>query len=523
MPTFRIPSLREVIDGTKEAITGLIPDAGLGEGEDYDNEAAYMGGMVWQLYNPIGYVEDQIFPDTASLENLIRHGRLHGVDRKGLSRAEGLLLLTGTAGAVQAVNTVSASASAVEVITSAAVTLVLPAWADKKVIGYDPTRANVVVLNETIGMAVGDCLQMGGQTYSIKDLPGGGTLIVHGHFKVPPIPGYIIKAVAGATVPAAAVLAGGAGNLPYDTSLTINGPGAGVDPKALVLVLSGGDDIEDPARWALRIQEVKVERAGGGNRSQVLTWALEVLGVDRAFVYDVFRGLGTGDVVGQGVRGARHLNAGKLTEMQNHIRPFVPTPANPGKATMGGHDILITDFTDRPVTVELELTGGPGYGPDWQGSLLTAPGCTELRINTFENPLGVVVAGNRVVLPVGAKFLELGEVQAVDAAGFSLVAPLSLPPAAGLTILPGSSLVEPVRDQLLSMFEELGPGDTDPPTRYPAPTVYAPAQLSLNLIHATVRKVLGLSNCHVLQPATDITPVPKAQCVPLALILRHTT
>jgi len=523
MASFRIPTLREIMQAAKDAVVGLIPNAGLGDGEDYAVEAAIMAGMVWQLFGPIAYVEDQIFPDTASLENLTRHGVLKNVPRKDPAKSKGFMLITGVGGSVQGGNTLGTAPSGVEVKTDAVTTVALPAWANKNVLAYDRTKPNTVVLDTVAGMAVADPFELGGYTYVIKDLPGAGAVIIYGTFKVDPSgpPGAdVVTPKAGVRCPIIASVEGISGNLAYDTAMTLAAPGVGIDVTARILELSGGDDLEDPARWARRIQEVEAERNGGGNRSQVLSWTLEVLGVDDGFIYDLFRGLGTGDVVPQGVKGARHLSLTKRNEVQNHLRPLVPTDAVPGKITMGGHDVLVTDFADLLVAIDVILTGGPGYGADWLGTLVTAAGCTTVRINTAANPQGIIVAGNRVALPIGEKLIELGEVQAVDAGGFSLVNPLSVAPGAGLVIDPGSSLHEPVRDKLWDLFQELGPGDTDPPTRYPAPTTRAPAQLSLNLLHATVRKVPGLKNALFVSPPADVTPAAKAQCVAQSFRLR---
>ena len=331
----------------------------------------------------------------------------------------------------------------------------------------------------------------------------------------------VVAPLAGAAVPVQAQLTGPDGNLAYQTELTVSAPATGVDPSAIVLELSGGADLESEADWGRRIEEAEAERTGGGNRSLVLTWILMEPGVSEGWVYDIYRGPGTANLIAQGIPGARHLSGLRQTEIQTRIAPRPPTDANPGLVQIGGHDWLFGDATDRFVPVDLFLEGGPGYGPDWQGTLTTAAGCTTVRLNTTADPRALLVQGNRIAVPVGPRLLEVGVVDTLDATGINLRTALPFAPIAGKIIDPASALTETVRDVLLSMFDLMGPGDTVPPTRYPSPTQRGPDKLTLNLIHHYVRRITGVNDVTIASPSANVIPLPMEQCVPLSIRLRQ--
>ncbi len=98
-----------------------------------------------------------------------------------------------------------------------------------------------------------------------------------------------------ATLPITAILAGVAGNVPEDTTLTFESPIAGVDATATVDAggITGGVDEEGTEelrdRYLLRLREPPE----GGADQDYEAWALAVAGVTRAWVYPHELGLGT--------------------------------------------------------------------------------------------------------------------------------------------------------------------------------------------------------------------------------------
>jgi len=96
-----------------------------------------------------------------------------------------------------------------------------------------------------------------------------------------------------ATAPVAASTAAEAGNRDAGESLSLVSPVAGVQATATAGLLSGGADVETDdalrARLLTRIQSPPQ----GGAASDYSTWALQVSGVTRAWVYAQELGLGT--------------------------------------------------------------------------------------------------------------------------------------------------------------------------------------------------------------------------------------
>ncbi len=519
---FDVPTLDRIVSRARDVVQALLPKASLALGTDYDIETRFWGVMTLPLFGFIKFAVNQIFPGTAAEKYLQRHAILRNLPRKEASISEGLALMRGLAGSTQPALSAMTAPSGIEIETSSARTLIGPTWPNATVLIYDERRPNTIIVSSVTGMAIGDIFGLNGNYYGIKDLPGGGAVVIYGRFKVAPrtaAPADQIFPEPGTLLPIRSKTTGIANNLEYGVTLTFVTPV--VEPTCEVLELAGAADLESLKDWARRMQEVDAEKPAANNRSEALTLLLAQPGVGEGYIYDVYRGLGTADLVPQGVIGARHLGTTRRATIQNTIAPRPPTDANPGFVCIGGHDWLMTDFNDLFVSVEIILAGGPGYGPDWTGSLITAAGCTTIRINTTVDPRGSVAIGSKVVVAIGAKFIEMSEIISLDATGFSLKDELTVAPPAGRTILPGSNLIIPVRDALLELFGNLGPGDTTPPTRYPAPTTRGPDKLTLNLIHSTVRSVTGVDNALIVTPSSDITPPSKSQCTPLDIILRY--
>ncbi len=520
---FEVPRLDALLQRARDTIQALVTGASLNPGADYDILSKVLATLEFPLFGFIRFCLQQVFPNTASSKYVARHGELRDIEQKQAKEANGYGLLRGTTGATQPINSTLTDAQGITFETQAPATIATALWSNRNVLFFDSRRPNTVVISSTTGIAVGDVFGIGGNFYAVKALPGGGQLVIFGRFKVPPntvTPDFLFPA-SGALLPIKSVETGANKNFEYATILTLATPATFIDPEVEVLEVGGGADIESPEDWARRMQEADAERQSENNRSRALQIMLDELGVGEAYVYDVYRGLGTADLVPQGVQGARHLGAARIALMQTEIAPQPPTDLNPGLVGIGGHDWLFTDFADFFIIVDLILTGGPGYGPDWIGTLTVDVASTTTRVNTTTDPRPFVAIGSRVVIPVGTRLLEQRTINSLDAAGFGLDSALPAAPAAGKIVYPGSNLVPEVRDAVLDAFDNLGPGDTSPPTRYPAPTTRGPDKLSLNLIHAVVRGVTGVDNLAIVSPPVDVTPPPKAQCAPLELIIRY--
>jgi len=123
----------------------------------------------------------------------------------------------------------------------------------------------------------------------------------------------------GGTVDAAvwALQGGTAGNLDAGAPLTITASIPGLNAAAVVVSLAGGDDAEGDTALRERLLEVMRNAPAGGAAADYRRWALEVPGVDRAFVFGTRRGLGTVDVAVMTDEGLP--TSGLITAVEDYI------------------------------------------------------------------------------------------------------------------------------------------------------------------------------------------------------------
>lgn len=99
-----------------------------------------------------------------------------------------------------------------------------------------------------------------------------------------------------AVIPAAAVVAGSAGNSVAGTELSLNGAPPGIDSTATLQSMLGGVERETDAELLARLLFIIRHPPAGGNAYDFRRWAMDVPGVTDAYVYPLRRGLGTVDV-----------------------------------------------------------------------------------------------------------------------------------------------------------------------------------------------------------------------------------
>lgn len=94
-------------------------------------------------------------------------------------------------------------------------------------------------------------------------------------------------------VPVRAVVAGAAGNTDASASLSLMTPVAGVGTVATVVSIVNGSDIESVESLRARFLSRIRKPPNGGSEFDYVTWALEVPGVTRAWVFPLEMGAGT--------------------------------------------------------------------------------------------------------------------------------------------------------------------------------------------------------------------------------------
>ena len=122
-------------------------------------------------------------------------------------------------------------------------------------------------------------------------------------------------------VAAWALVAGVSGNLAAATALTPVAPVAGIT-GAVVVSMADGAPAETDSALRDRLLELQRNAPAGGNAADYKRWALEVPGVDRAYVFGARRGLGTVDVAIMAPTGLP--SGGLITTVSDYIEERRP-------------------------------------------------------------------------------------------------------------------------------------------------------------------------------------------------------
>lgn len=121
---FERPTLATLIARAQaDAETRLDLDAPLLPVSNIAVLARVLAGAAHGLYGYLGWIADQVLPDTAEAEWLARHAGIWGIARQAATYATGAVTLTGTSGVVVPSGTRLRRADGVEYLTSAAITL----------------------------------------------------------------------------------------------------------------------------------------------------------------------------------------------------------------------------------------------------------------------------------------------------------------------------------------------------------------------------------------------------------------
>lgn len=166
-----------------------------------------------------------------------------------------------------------------------------------------------------------------------------------------------------AIVTAAAVVAGAAGTRADGDKLTLTVPPVNINATVTVVSLTGGTERETIASLQARVVQRIRRPAAGGNKYDYYNWAMEVAGVDAAYVYPLRRGLGTIDVVVASNSGLPSDDVVKAT--QAHIDDQRPVTAKNSlvlKPTLKSYDVVAAVQLDgitleaAQAAVELAMT-----------------------------------------------------------------------------------------------------------------------------------------------------------------------
>ncbi len=311
--------------------------------------------------------------------------------------------------------------------------------------------------------------------------------------------GGVIPAAGFLDVDIAALSTGIGTNLEQDQELTFDTPPAGIDAAARVLFdLEGGLDIESDPDYQARILDRIGEPELGGSRADFEKWVLEAADfVATAYVYPTRNGLGTVDLVGlkTGRGTARLLSLGERTTIFNAVELLRPVGA-----TIRVLEVL-AELTDVEFTIIPET--GTAFVFDWDDVtppvILTYVDGT--RVLTFDaaRPASMQV-GDRLTLDDPLSDGSESVIEQLDGTdAVILVEALGFAPTPTNVVYSGGPLVEPVRLNILALFDALGPANPDA-------SAYGPweGNLRVSNLFEAVQTTPGVLDSVVLDPLVTV-------------------
>jgi uncharacterized phage protein gp47/JayE len=120
---FSRPSLSALITRVRSDLLARLSTADILRRADYEVYARVLAGIAHGLYGFLGWVADQLFPDTAESEYLDRWGSIWGVSRKPAAVATGSAIFTIQTGAVIPSGTLLQALDGVQYQTTSAATV----------------------------------------------------------------------------------------------------------------------------------------------------------------------------------------------------------------------------------------------------------------------------------------------------------------------------------------------------------------------------------------------------------------
>jgi len=349
--------------------------------------------------------------------------------------------------------------------------------------------------------------------------------------------GALFKPVAGGSVAgtpttfsAIALVAGTAGNLAAGTALTWSPAPSGI--TAATTVSAAGTvavDLETDAALAQRILAWWRERPGGGNRADWVSWAEAVSGVEVAFCYPLLHptlGAGTPGAVTvcvmQPIAGtlgsddeplatnSRVASGTVLTAIETAL---FTTDGGTCPAVIDPDDVDVCTVSEQPQDIDATITAGAGHTFPF-ASPIAYTASTTTSITTATLPAGVT-NGQTVRIAVVDNAIRGGyayrSAVITHPADYlwTWATAVSSAPDTGEDALPLPDTAEAIRDNVLAVFDALGPGETAGPpaaTRYPAVTeALYPATLYRSSLIAALMGVPGVSAAPGITGVTNAT------------------
>ncbi len=516
---FPTKTLDELIELEKDDYRTRIPEGDLSEGSDLDIEARVHGTAVFGNEAHADYLARQILPTTADADMLEEHGDMRGITKRRATAARGRVhigLDGGAAPITQPDGSTFSTAAGIEYELDGDAVVTLPTWTGKTV-RTGATITRVQVAPDVSAMARGHRVSIAGVERTIvRVLSSIAAIEVDPPFAVAPSSAAAITPVASAFAEAVALSSGADTSQESGNTGTLDAATAGLSDTVEFVEMTGGADDETLDELRRDVLSVMAVRPGSGNLEQWRRWALETPGVGlaEAFVYPGLRGLGTVTVLPFGPSGMRQLGEERNAEILEWLMQ--------NASAFDDVEVLQFSYVGAPQSFRMRVYPGRSFEPDVDTGgaaidLHSATASTTTRVQLLNSAdLDRFQVGDRIVVPItvdGLATTEQREIASVQNAGaadyrLNLEEALSAAPALSEQIYSGGPLWEPIRDALASYFDELGPGDTVPASRWPASIDTNQGDVILAEVRRIVQGIAGVRDHDLTTPVVNVITAP---------------
>jgi len=265
-----------------------------------------------------------------------------------------------------------------------------------------------------------------------------------------------------------------------------------------------GTDIEDPGAYRNRILDRIAMPPMGGNAQDYRAWALEVTGIDTAFVFPGRNGLGSVDLVAfhSGSGSVRILSAQEITDLKAHIDALRPVSVA---------DFRVLSTTAEPNNVEVLISpeDDATYAFDWNDQTplevsSVSAGTREITF-TANTPTDLTV-GKRITYKSTSGSYGTGAELVVEALPAANKVKVNVwpanPPVSGNLVYSGGPLVELIRQDILALIDSLGPARGT----YAAAGMLWEGTLRTSSIFKVAQTRKGVLDSSIAVPGANVTP-----------------
>ena len=266
----------------------------------------------------------------------------------------------------------------------------------------------------------------------------------------------------------------------------------------IVVELTNGQDAERDDDLRDRLLNRIGQPAAGGNRNDWEQFALEAATfVDSAFVYPNRNGLGAVDIsaLKAGTGAARLLDAGERATVLAAIDAVRPVSAIARVLE------VLEEETDVEILIEPE--SDPAFAFDWADAVAPTvfswvPATRTLTFNAIR-PVSMAV-GHRLVIDTANSSGAQQVIEALSGASAVILRDdLAVVPILNDPVYSGGPLTDPVRNNVIALFDELG-------TSNPDSIKYGPweGNLRISTLFERVQTTDGVLDSQILDPLANV-------------------